>query len=198
MLSPTTTAKLKHLNDSAHFLAFSAPSTAAFMQSRYDRIVDEEGAVVSDSRRREVCSACGFNMLWSPTYLPVKLEMESKKLKRSNRDVSSRPDGTKKTVLSCRMCHSKTEHELPVAKRARRASKLRKIHLTTESNKPSDVLAQNKINKPSSDSHANAPKKRAKGRKQNSLSAMLAKSKAEAASQRTGFGLDLMDLMKGA
>jgi ribonuclease MRP protein subunit SNM1 len=192
MISSTTAAKLRYLNDSAHLLSYSAPSTAAFLQSRHDQVVTSEHAAVPDTRGREICGACGFNMLWSPLHLPVRLEPELRKCKRADGEASSKSNGTKTAVLSCQMCHAKTEYKLPAAGRDRRSSKFKRTHHSAEL-KTAPIPPGGTS---TADTHT-TPRKRAKGRKQNSLSAMLAKSKAEAASQKTGFGLDLMDLMRG-
>jgi RNase P subunit RPR2 len=198
MERPATNARLRYLNDSAHLLAYSAPSTAAFFQSRYNQLVDREDVAVPDARRREICAACGFNMLWSSMYPPVHPEVQNKKRQKPNGAAPSKSNETKGTLLSCRMCHSKTEYQLPVAKRTRGASKLRRADLSPLAKTPSLHQELDSTSKSSLDTRTHTPRKRAKGRKQNSLSAMLAKSKAEAASQKSGFGLDLMDLMKGA
>jgi hypothetical protein len=195
MVSSTTNARLRYLNDSAHLLSYSAPSTAAFLQSRYDQAVTQEGIAVPDTRGREICGACGFNMLWNPSYRPAHLEPEIEK--RTGGKASPKSNKSKTSMLSCRMCHSKTEYELPVTKRIRGASKLGRTNLTAELKTTSDRQGGNSVGKSSADTPFTTARKRAKGRKQTSLSAMLAKSKTEAASQKSGFGLDLMDLMKG-
>jgi hypothetical protein len=197
MTPSTMNARLRYLDDSSHLLAYSAPSTAAFLQSRLNRLADEENAGLPDARGREICGACGFNMLWSSIYPPVHPKIENKKRQKASDDGPSKSKETKRTVLLCRVCHSKTEYQLSVAKKARGASKLRRTNLPPTTKMPSFDQKVDNASKPSSDAPIHTPRKRAKGRKQNSLSAMLAKSKAEAASQKAGFGLDLMDLMKG-
>jgi hypothetical protein len=197
MVSSTTNARLRYLNDSAHLLSYSAPSTAAFLQSRYDQVISQEDAAAPNNRGREICGACGFNMLWSPLYLPIHLKPEIKKRKRSDCDTSSKSTGTKTSVLSCRMCHSKTEYRFPVTSRTRGASRPARANPTEGLNRTSDLPGESNVGTALTGSPSTTPRKRAKGRKQTSLSAMLAKSKAEAVSQKTGFGLDLMDLMKG-
>jgi ribonuclease MRP protein subunit SNM1 len=194
-MDPATAARLRYLNDSAHLLAYSAPSTAAFLQSRYNKVLEDEGESVPDARNREICGACGFNMLWNPIYLPAKLEPESKKQKKRQQKAHDATDEVKKRVLLCRMCHSKTQFNLPIARRTRRAAK---FNISLPAAAPSTPAAAilNPPGKASSE-RGGSTRKRAKGRKQQSLQAMLAKSKAEAAAMQPGFGLDLMDLMKG-
>ncbi|KAF2430577.1 hypothetical protein EJ08DRAFT_238450 [Tothia fuscella] len=193
MTATASNARLRYLNDSAHLLVYAAPSTAAFFQSCYDKVAEDEDIPASDARRREICGACGFNMLYSPLYLPITLKSEIKEKK-----VGEDPkDERQQRVLSCSACYSKTEFNLPVAKHTRGASKAR----TSAPSAASDANSASTITARVTTKESSAPagvRKRAKGRKQQSLSAMLAKSKAEAAADKSGFGLDLMDLMKGA
>jgi hypothetical protein len=58
----------------------------------------------------------------------------------------------------------------------------------------SKALQQVEVSAPNQPSNSNS-KKRAKSRKQGSLSAILAKQKASQGASGSGFGLDLMDFM---
>lgn len=193
MTSSSSAARLRYLNDAAHLLAYSAPSTAAVLQSRYNSILDQHEQLILDSRRKEICSSCGFNMLWIPICLPASTETKEKKTGRSKFDASKAQVEVKKTVLSCCRCHAKTYHEMPPAKRTKGALNENKNAKTAIPDTQPAVEAVD-TNKPA----GVAPRKRTKARKNQSLQAMFAKSKAEVSAGKSGYGLDLMDLMKGA
>jgi RNase P subunit RPR2 len=193
-----TTARLRYLNDAAHVLTLSSPSLAAAFQARYDHVADENEVNPPDSRAREICSACGHNMLSTAMYTASSRNKSGTiqhKRMRKNETKGNTPTKDKTVVLECRACLAKTEIKLPAAKRSRSSSG-RIAQTETASSSPINAIptpsrAASTQGPPTQNSRARA--KRAKSR--NSLHAMLAQSKEQAQSDK-GFGFGLMDLMK--
>jgi hypothetical protein len=180
-----TIARLRYLNDAAHALNLSSPSIAAAFQARYDHIAQENDIDPPDIRAREICSACGHNMLSTATYTVPSGEKTRKKLHKMTRK-------DKTIVLECSTCLSTTEIKLKSTKRSRplpgRTSQMQLNLINPISSSIRAASSQG-----SSTQNTRAKAKRAKNR--NSLHAMLAKSKEQAQSDK-GFGFGLMDLMK--
>ena len=194
----STTAKLNYLNDAAHVLTLSSPSIAAAFQARYGHVTDENNINPPDTRAREICHACGHNMLSTAIYTASSRDKSGKKEHKRipNHETKRNPPTKDKTiVLECRTCLAKTEINLPAAKRCRPSAGRKTQTETTSSSHlsstPTPSRAASTQGLPTQNHGAKA--KRAKNR--NSLHAMLAKSKEQAQSDK-GFGLGLMDLMK--
>lgn len=188
MASPALSARLRYLNDSAHLLVSTAPVTSKYMMSQCNSLMFEHNLEQSESQKRNVCGACGTIMIlgWHGT-----LEVESQRFRRRNKGrLEQRPRGetTRAMVYTCGSCGRKTKQRLNIpAPVTRRKSQLPQAGPLSSMRHPST---------PSTAPSANASsKKRAKTRKQGGLEAILAKYKA-AESRGSGFGLDLMDLMK--
>ncbi|TID21785.1 rnase p rpr2 rpp21 snm1 subunit domain-containing protein [Venturia nashicola] len=196
--------RLSYLNDAAHNLAASAPSIAAAFQARYDHIAIESEIDPPATRAREICSACGYNMLATAEYTATargKREKQGKKRLGKDETKGDVPTKTKAIVLACSACLSRTTIGLPATKRLKTTPGQKDVALGSNSNQkdvaPSSNPSQSRAasSQPQLSTQNRGKAKRAKNR--NSLHAMLAKSKEEAQSGR-GFGFGLMDLMKSA
>jgi len=191
----TTVARLRYLNDSAHLLTLTSPSSAAAFQSRYDQVAEDNNVKLPDTRRLEICSACGFNMLSTGTYTPQSQDTRGQTARGPKKRLCEKTAvpmarKSKKIALECRACLSRTEIELPSTKPSRSSSgrlQQPEIKISSPFNPASTP------SKAASTQNTRAKAKRTKTR--NSLQAMLAKSKEQEHSDK-GFGFDLMDLMK--
>ncbi|RDI85528.1 hypothetical protein Vi05172_g4427 [Venturia inaequalis] len=195
-----TIQKLAYLDAAAHILSLSSPPTAAAFQARYDHVANENGMDPPATRARQICCACGHNMLSTSQYTAIPQGKSGKRGTRRSRKEETKddvPTQDKTIVLECSACLSKTTVGLPAAKRLK-TTPGRTIHTTSASMRPIPIPNPSRAasSQPQlSTQNGRAKAKRAKNR--NSLHAMLAKSKEEAQSGR-GFGFGLMDLMKSA
>ncbi|OCL02204.1 hypothetical protein AOQ84DRAFT_191726 [Glonium stellatum] len=198
-------ARLKFLNDSAHIVAIGSPTTSAVLGSQHDKLLVENDLDLQaskkdqDSRRREVCGACGSLMIPGWSCHVAQKSIKPKEAKRAKKDLRRPIGGLEKAkVYSCSRCYRKTvqpvvARESTVLLKNSRVSKPQTFQPTTSTAPASITEDASTIPK-----SANASsKKRAKARKQGGLQAMLTKSKAEPSGPNSGgFGLDLMDLMR--
>lgn len=195
-------ARLRFLNDSAHLIAIGSPTTSAVVGSHYDKLLVENDLDLQaskkdqDSRRREVCGACGSLMIpgWSCHVIQENMKpKEAQRAKKMSRKSTSKLEKAK--VYSCLRCHRKTVQ--PVV--ARESQVLLKKPIVSKiqhaaSAAPASITEYASATPKSANASS---KKRAKARRQGGLQAMLAKSKTEPLGPSSGgFGLDLMDLMK--
>ena len=198
-------ARLRFLNDSAHLIAIGSPTTSAVLGSHYDKLLAENDLDLQaskkdqDSRRREVCGACGNLMIpgWSCHVVQENIKpKEAQRAKKISRKPTSKLGKAK--VYSCLRCHRKTVQ--PVVARESKVLLKKPIVLKSQTIQHAASAAPASIAEYASATpkSANAgSKKRAKARKRGGLQAMLAKSKTEPLGPSLGgFGLDLMDLMK--
>lgn len=195
MASAALLARLRFLSDSAHLLATTAPATSAYLMSQCNGVMFENDLETTEAHRRKACGACGNIMLPGLSSTIRKEIRHSARRKRKSR--MDKPDHAKQaraTVYECSFCHRNTRLLLPtttptaIRKSSRhntRAVSLQSASSSTPSNSQSQSPAPTSANASS--------KKRAKSRKHGGLQALLAKKNE---SQRGGFGLDLMDLMK--
>lgn len=185
--------RLAHLRASARLMAATSPTTSAFLGAQYNKILSEtkydteENSEHRDARQREICGGCGMAMipgLTCTTRHTANLG-RSKKGKVTKKAVE-KESKEKHIVLTCARCHARTIQKIPVqAIVSDRAYRLAaRVAARPEPEPP--VLP--------SPTPARGSKKRAKARKQGGLQAMMAKTKP--AETSSGFGLDLMDLMK--
>lgn len=108
-------ARLRFLNDSAHLIAIGSPTTSAVVGSHYDKLLVENDLDLQaskkdqDSRRREVCGACGSLMIpgWSCHVIQENMKpKEAQRAKKMSRKSTSKLEKAK--VYSCLRCHRKT------------------------------------------------------------------------------------------
>jgi ribonuclease MRP protein subunit SNM1 len=204
MASPTISARLKYLNDSAHLLVTTAPGTSAYLMSRCNGIMFANELDQNDAHKRHVCGACGNIMILGWTGTRQLESLKAQKGRRNARSTLQQSSSAKvKTVVyTCERCSRRTRQNINTA--IPRSSKTLD---TTYSPKASQIvtpLRATSLNThstsrtPSSASVNASSRKRAKIRKQGGLQALLAKNKETDTRGSTGFGLDLLDLMKKA
>lgn len=185
MADSTVSARLRYLNDSAHLLAVAAPSTSRYFMTQCNALMFENEVEQPESQRRKVCGACGTIMVlgWQG-HLEVETQ-RSKRKKGSQGGIAK----ARAMVYTCDSCGRKTRHHLDSPPQPRRNTASRVCQ-------PVAALPPTLSNRQEAISPVNATlKKRTKSKKQGGLGALLAKQKATD-SRSTGFGLDLMDLMK--
>jgi hypothetical protein len=210
MMTHPAAARLNYLNDAAHLLALRSPATAAFLQARIDglaagfialeaapdpfRAHQKSAHKVSalplpKTRHIDICTSCGYML----SLQPLRLEMHGSREK--NNVQQSSIQSTKRLYIECSECGAKTYQTVVQPDRVKKHSK-------KESPAAQDKvfpISGNTLRPKLQDSIATKPastSSRKRTRKGNTLSAMLAKSKQDAASSNNAFGLDLMDLMK--
>ncbi|APA08507.1 hypothetical protein SS1G_02207 [Sclerotinia sclerotiorum 1980 UF-70] len=187
-------ARLRYLNESAHFLATSAPTTSKYLMSQCNYLMFEHEIEQPESRKRQSCGACGTIMIlgWEGK-LEVKSQSSNKKRYHKKPAVASSEQ--KAVIYTCGSCSKKTRHRLgpaPVVSRSE-MSTIQRGGVSKNGSVPAQSSTTTNITvTPSTNASS---KKRAKNRKLGGLGALLAKQKASEASS-SGFGLDLMDLMK--
>ncbi|KAF7892000.1 hypothetical protein EAF00_008302 [Botryotinia globosa] len=187
-------ARLRYLNESARFLAKSAPTTSKYLVSQCNSLMFDHEIEQPELSKRGSCSACGSIMILGSE---GKLEVRSQSLKK--KPIRNRAKGVsrveKAMIYTCGSCNKMTRHRLdpaPVASRFKHGAVQHGVV-----SKPNPLPAQNlptasTIGTPSTNASS---KKRAKNRKLGGLGALLAKQKASQTGS-PGFGLDLIDLMK--
>lgn len=192
MAAPELSARLRYLNDSAHLLVATAPSTSRYMMSSCNALMFDRNIDQSETQRRKICGACGTIMIlgWEGT-----VQLESQKQRRKENDKKKdAPNARKAIVYKCEACSRKTRFPIPppVPRNKIRAQRQMPSSGTGATNLP-QAKASSTTSTPLSTNASS--KKRAKARKQGGLGAILAQRKASEPS-RSGFGLDLMDFMK--
>jgi RNase P subunit RPR2 len=209
MALDSVVSRLRYLNDAAHLLAVESPAVSAQLLSQYKKIALENVLNPPDARRRDICGACGSIMV--PGWTCHVRSQPRRKTPRKRRKSKSRKtapslalkiDGIEtnelKMVYNCQVCGRITRQILPKKQPPRRPTRITAVPHPSIVNPstPTRNLDSNKVESVKVASLNASSKKRAKARKQGGLQALLAKKK-EGSEQRGGFGLDLMDLMKG-
>lgn len=189
-------ARLRYLNDSAHFLATSAPTTSRYLLSQCNSLMFDLEIEQSDSQKRKSCGACGTIMILGKE---GKLEVESQKSnkKRKRKKTIGASSEERATIYTCGSCNKKTKRRLdtaPVVSRPKKGAAAVQHGAAVTKNVSIPIQTLPTTNAATPSTNANS-KKRAKNRKLGGLGALLAKQKASEA-KLSGFGLDLMDLMK--
>lgn len=190
---------LRFLSDAAHLLSQSAPETSAFLMSRRNEVLVENGIPISDAQRQHACNACGHIMIpGQGDTLKIqtdKITSHSKAKKSSGPHKTTAksfpkpaahpramPKGVSK-VIRCGKCSTKTVIKVEGPSRISRSQK--SSHLAKEKGPQTAGEPVNLAN-------ANS-KKRAKNRKAG-LQALLDQKQGSASS--SGFGLSLSDFIK--
>lgn len=207
-------ARLKYLHESARVMALISPETSSFLESQYSHLLAENDLSPPDSRKREVCGACGTIFIpgisctiTQEQTRPIAPKTKGNKVQKPGPSEPGKCFQVK--IYSCLRCSSKTRLQIPSSK-ARMGTRKPVKNPVVEATAVTAQLAQTPAAEPGAAKSAAAPattpanpapaatnassKKRAKARK-GGLQAMLANSKKETKSSK-GFGLDLMDLMR--
>jgi ribonuclease MRP protein subunit SNM1 len=195
MASPSVSVRLQYLNDSAHLLATTAPSTSAYLMSRCNSLMLDNEVEQTDSYRRQICGACGNIMIlgWTGTRHLESLRIGQRKRDRIPTAQGSKAEVTKAIVYKCELCDRRTRINM-------NTTIARSTKASVSQSLPKKLLNSTLIKTPSPTSANASSRKRARARKHGGLQALLAKNKDSGAVGRpcSGFGLDLLDLMKKA
>lgn len=209
-------AKLRFSEVSARHYVSLEPATSAHLMAHRANEASGSGITPNDKRPKDVCKACGSISVPGITSRTSILRngTEGKRSKvNSRKNVKNKSDAKlqrrtldlpKNLKIDCLICYRYETRPLLV-------SKARNPKPITNQHKPGGIVSTPQLlpahgdlrtmslesqTEPSNLHAANTgSKKRAKARKQGGLQAMLEKSKASASSS-SGFGLELLDLMK--
>ncbi|PSN73248.1 hypothetical protein BS50DRAFT_568829 [Corynespora cassiicola Philippines] len=182
-------AQLSFLQEAAHLLALSAPTTSAALGAARDALLDTQEGELKASRsqleamRREFCGACGHLLVpgWS-----CRVSYETSKSLPSKKDVASTPSRPEKNAVhTCLRCDRR--NVFPLASRSAKHIKGRKVKV-----EPPPQMEDNASKVVKS---VNASSKQRKKARKGGLQAMLDKNKMQTSAQG-GLGLDLMDFMQ--
>lgn len=211
-------ARAKHLDESAHLLACASPAISRHLRSQLHTLATDYNLNLSDAQKREACGACGNIMTpgWtSRTYLDIGRSKRSLKRNASRGNdtgnLSSKEQtedaAAKGVCYECLICNRVTRQALPAPRRAsqKKQEQIPPSELVDTASRDPDaahITAASGLGPPMSSFSNASSRRRAKARKQSGLQALLAKKKKEESlgggGFATGFGLDLMDLMKTA
>ena len=207
MASFNALSRMTYLHKSAHLLALSSPSVAAFLESKCDNLARSAEIAIPDARHQEICGACG-NILVIGSSSSLKADYgrnQRQKFVNATASSNNRHGTVKRMSLECSRCSRKVFiHPKPFCSpgkgqsaKPKQTRHLAPVQKTASGSTSDDVLAS-AVGTTTHHEAARSRKHRAKARKHGSLQAMLVKSKAEVNRTDTGrdFGLDLMDLMK--
>ncbi|KAH6711048.1 hypothetical protein DL95DRAFT_1867 [Leptodontidium sp. 2 PMI_412] len=189
MEPPGLSARLRYLNESAHLLATTSPTTSRYLMSRHNALMYDSKIELSESQKKKACGACGTIMIlgWEAT---LQSEVRSRKGKAAGNTARKEREAARHLrtmVYTCGTCSKKTQFPTSISKPIRR----NKAALPSTSTSTAPTLQ-------SQASEANTPSKKApkrKSRKKGVLEAILARNQAPQATS-SGFGLDLSDFMK--
>ena len=186
-------ARARFLEASAHHYALSAPATSAYLMSQRDIEAVGNKLPTKKGKSEATCEACSSILLPGWTSQKTITTKNGSKTNRSGKKISSAQ--MKYVRTSCLVCHRYKEEPLcePYGK-GNNLSQIVNPRGVSHTGKSGPVATTSQqATKPTTSS--NNSKQRAKARKQSGLQAMLDKSKASMSSS-SGFGLDLLDLMK--
>lgn len=194
----TMETKIKFLDAAACHYSMIAPATSAhlMLQRNYEAVVKSVPIYVEGSR---ACKACGTILIpGSTSRTSIIHEKATKNKIRSKKPGKDARDGTpmKFVRIDCLICHRYERKPLqgsggPNIKKPS-VSNTRTVPSVSgfADKEPSDMPQSARVGTASA-----SGKQRAKARKHGGLQAMLEKTKVSANSS-SGFGLDLLDLMK--
>ena len=187
-------ARLQFLRCSAQFYASLSSPLSAHLMLQCIANVAEKDSTSPKSGSQPVCNACGTIMIPGKNCtITVGKQEDHSKSCTSTRKVAKKPErplsfANKSIVVECHSCGRTTKSLLPRKTMSSRSRGLRQEQA---------VVASAVVDSPSTNSKGRMKvrKEKAKERKRGGLQALLAKSKDDSKIS-TGFGLDLMDLMK--
>lgn len=196
--------QLAYLKSASEYLAFSSPSTSAYLGSeRVALMLDprkDRKNVLRDRKalRDQLCTACGTLTIigWTAALKRGKEDLKRSKLKVQK--LSGRKTTKHSRIIHvCGSCHSEMVTIMPTSTKLAHALPTRKPLVTTTASK-AQTPVEVPVQQPESLSVASekmSSKQRAKARKEKSgLQALLAKSKQSATASSSTF--NLMDFMK--
>lgn len=202
-------ARLRFLQASAHLYSTSDPATSAHLMLEHSIVASStDNPARGLAKSSLACTACGTIEIpgWtSRTTIvdPNKTDRtSSKRGKKTRRETPEPCVSEKQVVVECLTCRRTVTTRLPKlpgrGKSRQTTAKLTDTSLKKSSTATAMETSTSKLSGQGSQrvvSANSSSKKRAKGRKQGGLQAMLEMSR-EQGNTSPGFGLDLMDLMK--
>lgn len=186
-------ARLLYLDNASKNLLKPSPAISAHLQSVRQSVIGERDEVSSPQTTERTCAACGNILIpgWSCE------SITETSTKRTRKDRREKKRGSMKIVnLRCHKCDVITsiESTKPGAKRRKPHQTQYPILNATAAPGTTKETSLDLTSVP--EEIATRPsRKRPRGKKA-SLQSMLAKQKTAESSTASGFGLDLMDLMK--
>ncbi|MCJ1451589.1 hypothetical protein MMC28_001929 [Mycoblastus sanguinarius] len=202
MTDKAAAARLRFLNTSARFYSTTAPETSAHLMLQCNTDPESNAKHLNRGEASTVCTACAAILVPGWTSRVTILNENQSQHPRSKTRSKKPEDGDaskkqrKYVRFDCLTC-SRFEMMPLEDSKARRNNRMKnsKPQLTS-SMEARSILAHSNSQQPPKPASTNASsKQRAKARKQGGLQAMLEKSKMTA-NPSSGFGLDLLDLMK--
>lgn len=199
MASPDLSARLRYLNDSAHLLATTAPTTSKYLVSKCNSLMFDNSIEQPESHKRKVCGACGTIMIlgWHG-----RVELQSQRSRRGkNVSAEKATDRARAMVYKCESCGRKSRINISSSAPKRKSSSVSHTEhlssITPTSNTPllPGISTPPQPTSNTSATTTSASKKRSKAKKQSGLEAILARQRATD-SRGSGFGLNLFDFMK--
>lgn len=203
MTPPAIKARLNFLVASAHLYSFAAPATSAHLMLECDRVATSHGMEMKETEPKPACGVCGTILVPGRTsrkFIAGPRRSTKKARPKSRNGVQTMQGVAPKLVISkCLVCRRSTKTQLTAKRSGVSGTKspgARPLppaaYLHEASPGATNPTGQEAHKLPSANLSS---KKRAKARKQGGLQAMLEKSKSIEA-HSSGFGLELMDLMK--
>ena len=182
-------ARLRYLNNSAHLLASTAPETSKFLMLQCNALMFDSEIEQSDSRRQQVCGACGSVMKvgWE-----ASVRLETQRPRRKRKGTAKMPERRQEMAYSCAACSRTTRIRAKAIDLRKQAITQKAAPIPTTSQNSTSSLPNGSTSGPHT---ATLNSKRRAKRKNGGLEALLANKKA-ADARSSGFGLDLMDFMK--
>jgi RNase P subunit RPR2 len=216
MIDQGIRARARYLDESAHLLARTSPAISRQLRSQMHTLATDYNIDLPNTQKREACGACGNIMIpgqTSRTYLDNKRSKRSSKRHTSRRPSTGNPSpqkqieeaAVKAMCYECLICNRVTRQVVPAPSKASRKEQEQippSKGADVNSRKPdgTHIPTDSGLGSPASSITNASSRRRAKTRKESGLQALLAKRKEESRGGgfATGFGLDLMDLMKTA
>ena len=214
MIDEGITARARYLDESAHLLASTSPAISRHLRSQLRKLATDQNLGLSDVQIKEACGACGNLMIPGWTTRTYRENGTSKRSINRNasrraiaRNASPQTQNEEAAVRAicheCLICNRVARESLAAPRKASKEHQeptppSKSAAATTRTPNVTHIPAKSGPGSPASSSTNASSRRRAKARKQSGLQALLAKKKEESLSGglSTGFGLDLMDLMK--
>jgi hypothetical protein len=178
---------LKFLDAASHLMLQTCPAASAHLQLEFTDIAVSQAVELPEQRKHEVCGACGY--IAAPAS-STSLAFETTGKKKKGAIKSGIKPEDKVLVNECKKCGYKTRSRVSVP--PRRHPKRR---ATNGQGKQTAV-----VDASNSRMKLSRKQKQAQARTSGSLQAMLAKSRTSGAGAgagpSSGFGLNLLDIMK--
>lgn len=199
MADAASEAKLRFLCASAHLYLATAPATSA--QLMLQRHIEIAGNTRPKSKDKSFssCKACGTILIPGWTSQTSRAEKANSKLTNSKPRSKKNAKGRSSAVseryvrVKCLACHRFEDEPL---RKTKKSTNARTVKATLQTKSQSDAKPNLEAKTSQHEKSTKASKRRERARKHKSgLQDMLEKSRAPAAPS-SGFGLDLLDLMK--